>query len=140
VAINFFLVDTSFKLSDKKKIKNWLKSIIEYYEFKVGEINYIFTSDSKILEINLQFLNHNYFTDIITFPYSEGKILSADIYISVETVASNAREYKNSFNDELNRVIAHGVLHLVGFNDKTVKQKKQMRSVESFWLVRFNSL
>jgi len=134
VAINFFSEDISFKLSDKKKIKNWIKDLIEKYSYRVGDINYIFTSEDKILEINNQYLNHNYFTDIITFPYTDGQIISADIFISIPTVQSNAESFNESFLNELNRVIVHGVLHLIGFNDNTETENKRMREQENHWL------
>ena len=134
MAINFFSEDISFKLSDKKKIKNWIKDLIEKYSYRVGDINYIFTSEDKILEINNQYLNHNYFTDIITFPYTDGQIISADIFISIPTVQSNAESFNESFLNELNRVIVHGVLHLIGFNDNTETENKRMREQENHWL------
>lgn len=134
MAINFFSEDITFRVTEKKKIKNWIQSVIEKYKYKVGDVNYIFTSEQRILEINNQFLGHNFFTDIITFPYSEGKKISADIFISIPTVKSNALKYSNSFEHELNRVMVHGVLHLVGFNDHTHEEVIEMRKAEDFWI------
>lgn len=134
MAINFFSEDITFRVTEKKKIKNWIQSVIEKYKYKVGDVNYIFTSEQRILEINNQFLGHNFFTDIITFPYSEGKKISADIFISIPTVKSNALKYSNSFEHELNRVMVHGVLHLVGFNDYTNEEIIEMRKAEDFWI------
>lgn len=134
MAINFFSEDITFRVTEKKKIKNWIQSVIEKYKFKVGDVNYIFTSEHRILEINNQYLGHNYFTDIITFPYSEGNKISADIFISIPTVKSNALKYSNSFELELNRVMVHGVLHLVGFNDYTNEEIIEMRKAEDFWI------
>jgi rRNA maturation RNase YbeY len=139
VAIKFFTENISFKLSDKKKIKNWIKFVIENYKYSVGEINFIFTSEEQILEINLRYLNHDYYTDIITFPYSEGNLLSADIYISIPTVRTNAQSYNESFSTELNRVMVHGVLHLIGFEDTTESERNNMRTEENQWLNVLNS-
>ena len=93
--------------------------------------NYIFCSNSKILEINQSYLNHNYYTDIISFDYSNEKKISGDIYISIDTVYLNSVQYKTTFYDELHRVIIHGVLHFLGKNDKTIQQKKEMRLAEN---------
>ena len=98
---------------------------------KLFEINYIFLDDNKILEINKKFLNHNYYTDIISFDNSDDKFISGDIYISIDRVKENALEQKTSFNEELPRVIIHGVLHLLGFKDKSPKEKKEMREKEN---------
>lgn len=139
MAIKFFTENISFKLSDKKKIKNWIKFVIENYKYSVGDINFIFTSEEQILEINLRYLNHDYYTDIITFPYSEGNLLSADIYISIPTVRTNAQSYNESFSTELNRVMVHGVLHLIGFEDTTESERNNMRTEENQWLNVLNS-
>lgn len=134
MAINFFSEDIAFRITVKKKIKNWIQTVIENYKYKVGDVSYIFTSEQRILEINNQYLGHNYFTDIITFPYSEGNKISADIFISIPTVKSNALKFSNSFEHELNRVMVHGVLHLVGFNDHTNEEIIEMRKAEDFWI------
>ena len=102
--------------------------------FKIGEINYIFCSDNYILKINKDYLNHNYFTDIITFNYNEGKKVNADIFISIDTVKSNANSRKIDFYNELHRVMVHGILHLVGYNDKTPTQQIEMTSKEDYYL------
>ena len=101
------------------------------YGKKIGEINYIFCDDEKILEINRQFLQHDYYTDIITFDYCEGDTLSGDIFISVDTVTANAKEYSVSFDEELKRVMIHGILHLCGQNDKTADEQQEMRIKEN---------
>jgi rRNA maturation RNase YbeY len=97
---------------------------------KTGSLSYVFCSDDKILEINRQFLQHDYFTDIITFDYSSGNIINGDIIISIDTVKSNAEKYGKQFGDELNRVLVHGILHLCGQNDKTAAEAAQMREME----------
>ncbi len=130
MAIHFYSLETPFKLSSKRIINRWIKEVIQYHHFKCGEITYIFTNDPKILEVNKQYLQHDYFTDIITFNYNEDKIISGDIYISVDTVKSNANTYNVTFEEELHRVIIHGILHLLGFNDKTKDQQKEMTNNE----------
>ncbi len=112
-------------------VSNWIKSVAEGYDCKIGEIAYIFCSDTRILEVNKQYLGHDYFTDIITFDYSEGKRISGDIFISLDTVANNAKEYGVTFDNELMRVMIHGVLHLTGQGDKTDKEFREMKDKEN---------
>ncbi|MDR2680402.1 MAG: rRNA maturation RNase YbeY [Tannerella sp.] len=102
----------------KRKISLWIKRIAEKHRKRVGEVSYIFCSDSKIMEINKSYLNHDYYTDIITFDYTENDLISGDIFISVDTVRSNAAKYGVVFDNELFRVIIHGILHLCGIDDK----------------------
>lgn len=130
MAVYFFTEDIAFNFNQKQIFKQWIKYIVESRDFILGDINYIFTSEDKILAINKAYLNHNYLTDIITFPYSIGRIISSDIYICIPVVKINAQNYQQTFSDELNRVIAHGVLHLVGFNDSTKAEEKIMRKAE----------
>lgn len=131
MAINFFVEEIPFKLSNKRNLKNWISRITLYEGKKIGNINYIFASDNYILEINRQYLQHNYFTDIITFNYNEGEIINGDIFISVDTVSANAEKYNNSsFENELYRVIIHGILHLIGYDDKNEESQKIMRNME----------
>lgn len=139
MAIQFCALETNFKLSHKRIINRWIKETIKSHQFICGEIVFIFTSDPKILEVNRQFLQHDYFTDIITFNYNEDKIISGDIYISVDTVKSNAEIYKVTFEEELHRVIIHGILHLLGFNDKTDEQQAEMTKNEDLNLKVLNS-
>ncbi|MDY0253461.1 MAG: rRNA maturation RNase YbeY [Tenuifilaceae bacterium] len=138
--ILFHTVDVDFKLPQKRIIKKWISLVISSYNFKVGDINYIFCSDSEILKINTQYLNHNYYTDIITFPFSDRNTVSADMYISIHTVAHNASKYQQSFETELNRVMVHGVLHLLGFNDSNHDEVNQMRQAEDSCLALLNNL
>ena len=123
----------SIKFPDLKRrvTTSWIKSVAELYQKKLGDIAYIFCSDEKILEINKQYLQHDYFTDIITFDYSDGKKISGDIFISLDTVKSNSEEFKTSYDEELFRVIIHGVLHLCGLKDKSSNDAKLMREAEN---------
>jgi rRNA maturation RNase YbeY len=114
----------------KRQTSLWIKAIVQKHGKKTGDIAYIFCNDEKILEINTQYLNHHYFTDIITFDYTEGNVVSGDIFISLETVKTNSERYKTNYEEELRRVIIHGVLHLCGYEDKTRKDKKNMREKE----------
>jgi rRNA maturation RNase YbeY len=110
--------DIKMPLFPRRKISRWIKQIAEIYGKRIGEVAYLFCSDAKILAVNKEFLNHDYYTDIITFDYTEGDILSGDIYISIEMVRMNADRYDVSFENELFRVIIHGILHLCGIDDK----------------------
>ena len=132
--IRQFSEDIDFKLKGVLANKKWLKGTLENEGFTLGEINYIFCSDNYILKINKDYLNHNYFTDIITFNYNEGKKVNADIFISIDTVKSNANSRKIDFENELHRVMVHGILHLVGYNDKTPTQQIEMTSKEDYYL------
>ena len=124
-----------FRVRESRKIKSVIKKIISDTERKEGEIRFIFTSDEKILDINREFLRHNYFTDIITFDYDEGNTVSGEIYISIDTVRENSEIYGKRFNDEIHRVIFHGILHLCGFKDKSEPEQKKMRYMEEKYLV-----
>ena len=123
----------SIKFPDLKRrvTTGWIRSVADFYQKKVGDIAYIFCSDEKILEINKEYLQHDYFTDIITFDYSEGEKISGDIFISLETVKSNSEKFKTSYNEELYRVIIHGILHLCGLKDKSSKDAQLMREAEN---------
>jgi probable rRNA maturation factor len=129
--ISFRLQDVKFTLKDKQVLRNWVALVASNEEFSIAPINYVFCSDGHLLEMNKQFLNHNYFTDIITFDYTEGKRLSGDIFISIDRVADNAKTYKSTFECELHRVMIHGVLHLMGYKDKTPADEKKMRQKEN---------
>ena len=136
--IRYFKEDTTFTLKDKRLISRWLTSVAEGAGYKIGELNYIFCSDSYLLEINRQFLNHDYETDIITFDNSEDyfietgrKGVSADIYISADTVRVNGETYGEGFTREMHRVIVHGLLHLVGYDDTTPGKQQRMRAAEN---------
>lgn len=126
-----------FNLKPKLKYKNWLKNVIISEGKKPGEINIIFVNDERLLKINIEYLHHNYFTDIISFDYSEQNLVSGDIFISIDRVKENAGKFEKSFLNELNRVIVHGVLHLLKYKDSTDEEKKQMRRMEDKYLDLF---
>ncbi|MBO4822028.1 MAG: rRNA maturation RNase YbeY [Prevotella sp.] len=115
----------------KRPTTAWVKAVAASYGKKVGEIGYMFVDDEKILEVNREYLGHDYYTDIITFDYSEGDTISGDIVISLDTVASNAQEQGTSYEDELYRVIIHGILHLCGINDKGPGEREVMERAEN---------
>ncbi|MDR1459350.1 MAG: rRNA maturation RNase YbeY [Bacteroidales bacterium] len=115
----------------QRETSNWIKDVARIHRKKIGEIAFIFCSDKKILEINRQYLQHDYYTDIITFDYSEKNIISGDIFISVDTVKSNSEKFNTHYNDELYRVIIHGILHLCGLNDKSPEEENGMREKEN---------
>lgn len=129
--IHYFSNQIDFKLKNPRKTTLWIASVAKKEKTAIGEINYIFCSDEYLLSLNQQFLKHNTFTDIITFDYSEGKKeLSGEIYISIDRVADNAAKFKTDFQDELHRVMIHGVLHLAGYKDKKPVEKALMRKKE----------
>ena len=130
----------SFNLKNKRLIKSWIKDIIQLNKKEVGDINYIFCSDEKILEINKEFLKHDYYTDIISFDYCEENKINGDIFISIDTVKSNSIKYKTEFVEELHRVIIHGVLHFLGFKDKNKADAEKMREAENKALNRLNKI
>lgn len=132
--ISYFLEDTNFKFNTRRRTSRWLKSVAEIENRSIGEINIIFCSDPYILDLNIKSLDHHFFTDIITFDYCEGDILSGDLYISVDTVRANAEFYNTDFDNELYRVIVHGLLHLIGYDDHSDEEIAVMRSKEDFCL------
>ncbi|GAA3003046.1 rRNA maturation RNase YbeY [Prevotella corporis] len=115
----------------KRDTTSWIKAVAAMHDRKVGEIGYMFVSDEKILEVNNQYLGHDYYTDIITFDYCEGDILNGDIVISLDTVRTNAEKFGKTYEEELNRVIIHGVLHLCGINDKGPGEREIMEDNEN---------
>ena len=121
----------------KRKTTNWIKTVAQSYNKKIGEIAFIFCSDDDILKINNEFLKHDYYTDIITFDYSEGNTVSGDIFISLDTVKSNAEKFNQPFEKELHRVIIHGVLHLCGQADQTPEERAEMTQKEDLALAGF---
>lgn len=116
---------------DERQLNRWIKAVAADYGFSVGNINYIFCSDERELAVNREFLGHDYYTDVITFDYSTGTTLNGDIFISLDTVRSNAGMVGTTFEDELRRIIIHGVLHLTGQGDKTPETKEQMTAKEN---------
>lgn len=132
--IKYFNQDIEFKLKDKSLNNKWLKLVAESEIRRIRDISIIFCSDNYILDVNQKYLSHDYFTDIITFDYCEGNLLSGDLFISIETVKDNAIEYKTEFCDELNRVMVHGLLHLIGYDDHSDEDIKIMREKENYYL------
>ncbi len=139
MAIHLFEEDVTLKIKNKLNIKKWLKETIEKEGYKLGELNYIFCSDEYLHQMNVSYLNHDTLTDIITFDNSdiEGKIIG-DIFISIDRVAENAKKFDVEFIDELNRVMVHGALHLVGYKDKKKEEQEKMRAKENYYLKRRN--
>ena len=136
----FFKEGVSFRLNDQEKIKSWLTKAARKEAYRIKTLNYIFCDDKYLLQMNKDYLHHNYFTDIITFDNStEKKIIAGDVFISVDTVRSNSKRFDTNFYDELHRVMIHGLLHLLGYKDKTEANKKRMRKMEDIWLDVLNS-
>ena len=128
--ILFHTEDISFTLESEKETSNWLVNLVRFHKKKVGELNYIFCSDDYLLKMNQEYLKHDYFTDIITFDYCEKDLISGDLFISIDRINENAKTFGKTQINELNRVIAHGLLHLLGFKDKTAEDIAEMRSME----------
>ncbi len=134
--INFCCEDTRFVFKGKRAAKSWLAEVVASEGKTFGDISIIFCSDAYLLELNKKYLNHDYFTDIITFDYCEGEVVSSDIFISVDSVRANAVEYGVPFENELHRVMVHGILHLVGYDDHSEEEVRVMRSKEDFYLAK----
>lgn len=131
MGIGFHNKQTQFDLKQRARHRDWIKECIALHGKDTGAINFIFTSNPHLLQLNRTYLNHNYFTDVITFDYSKGRKISGDVFISVEQVNRNAIEYRVAQDEELRRVMIHGVLHLIGFDDTTEAQKEDMRKMEN---------
>ncbi len=131
MAVYFSNGDIEFSLGNEELIKDWISAIIFRHNKKLGKINYLFCSDKMVYDMNLRFLNHDTLTDIITFDYVNGNLISGDITISIDRVGENATLFDTSFEHELHRVIIHGVLHLLGFKDKTPDDAAIMRAKEN---------
>lgn len=132
--ISFEEVEYSFSPENPDQLRSWIKHTIEHENKEVGMLNFIFTSDEYLLSINQSYLNHDTYTDIITFDYCEDNIVSGDIFISVERVQENAEKFGVSLQDELHRIIIHGTLHLCGYGDKQVHEKALMTEKEDYYL------
>ena len=126
--------ETNFELEDQDRLSDWIQAVVKEESCVLGDINYVFCDDDYLHEINLEFLDHDTLTDIISFDYSLGKILHGDIYISVDRVQENAKEFKVSFAEELHRVMIHGILHYCGYKDKSEDDAKLMRQKENHYL------
>lgn len=138
--ITFATEEVKMPVINKRLLGQWIRIVAAGYDKKVGDLGYLFVNDERILEVNRQYLKHDYYTDIITFDYSEGRIVSGDLFISVDTVRSNAVKYKKDPNEELHRVIIHGVLHLCGINDKGPGEREIMEQAEDKALALWRKL
>ncbi len=132
--IKYFSEDIKFDFKGKTANNRWLRFVAGAEARCLGDVNIIFCSDTYLLDINMRYLQHDYFTDIITFDYCEGNVLSGDLFISIDSVRENALFYKTDFKEELRRVMVHGVLHLAGYEDHTPDEQKTMRSKEDYYL------
>ena len=132
--VSYFNEDIVFPFKEKRLTSRWLKFVAESESKRLGDIAVIFCSDNYILDVNIKYLQHDYYTDIITFDYCEGNRLSGDLFISIDSVRENASFYGAEFADELNRVIVHGLLHLIGYDDHSEKDIATMRAKENYYL------
>lgn len=133
-----FNYETDFELQDEAKYEDWLASVIESEDKSEGEVNYIFCDDDYLLQKNIEFLDHDTLTDIISFDYTMGNLISGDIFISIERVADNAKDFNVSFEEELRRVMAHGILHYCGYKDKSEADETIMRKKEEEKMLIFH--
>lgn len=131
MAIAFYAEGIELPAIKKKVVSDWIKVVAGTYGKKTGDISYIFCSDEKILEVNRQYLQHDYYTDIITFDYTSGNKISGDLFISLDTVKTNAEKFETAYNEELHRTIIHGILHLCGINDKGPGEREIMEENEN---------
>jgi probable rRNA maturation factor len=129
-SIRFFSEDIPFKMKQQRAVASWIKQVAHQEGRETGDLNFIFCSDNYLLNINTTYLQHDTYTDIITFDYSEGETIEGDIYISIDRIKENAQSLEVAFEKELHRVIIHGVLHLLGYQDKSEEQKQIMRETE----------
>jgi len=138
--VRYYCEDTKFEFKHKRLNNRWYKFTCESEIKRLGDVNVIFCSDNYILDVNLKYLGHDYFTDIITFDYCEGSVISGDLFISVDSVRENSVYYGTEFEDELNRVLIHGVLHLLGYDDHREEDISVMRRKEDYYLNARKSL
>ena len=131
MAISFYAENTTLPSINQDAVSLWIKTVAETYGKKTGDISYIFCSDEKILEVNRQYLRHDYYTDIITFDYTSKNKISGDLFISLDTVRTNSEKFSTPYNEELHRTIIHGILHLCGINDKGPGERAVMEEHEN---------
>ena len=129
--ISYQSIDIAMPKIKRRATTKWIRSVAANYGKKVGDVAYIFVNDDKILEVNRQFLQHDYYTDIITFDYCDGNVLNGDLFISLDTVSSNSKQVGSTYEEELHRVIIHGILHLCGLNDKGPGERETMEAAEN---------
>ncbi|MFA5618903.1 MAG: rRNA maturation RNase YbeY [Weeksellaceae bacterium] len=135
-----FFYETDFKIEKEEVWKNWLKFAAKAEGFEIDNINYVFCGDDDLLRINTEFLNHDYYTDVIGFQFSEGKNLSGDIYVSIDRVKDNALKNNVKLHEELARVMIHGILHFMNYKDKTEEETAEMRKSENRYLAFFDEI
>ena len=140
MSINIYYDKIDFRLKGWRKIKKLIEKVISDEKKATGDLNFILTDDITLKKMNVKFLKHNYFTDVISFDYGVGKRMNGEIYISIDTVKRNALNYKVSYNSELVRVMLHGVLHLCGYKDKSFEEKNEMNRLEDSWLKRLEEI
>jgi probable rRNA maturation factor len=137
LSIKIFYDNIDFRVRGWRKVKRLIEKVILKEGKLSGDLNFILTSDDVLREMNIRFLKHNYYTDVITFDYSDKNRISGEIYLSIDSVKINAKNYEVSYSEELMRVIIHGILHLCGYKDKSKEERKVMRSMEDFWLSEY---
>ncbi len=138
--VSFHTQSISFKIKQSRLLKQWVKAVVEQQGKHLGEVSYVFCSDEYLLEMNREHLQHDYYTDIITFDYGQGQVVSGDLFISIDRVRDNADNERVAFEEELHRVMIHGILHLLGFKDKKKEEQEVMRLEENQALVLFTAL
>ena len=139
--VDFFYEEVTFILQDTAGVNNWLLDVFKQEKKRIGAISFIFCLDSYLHQLNIQYLNHDTLTDVITFPYSSSNVqIDGDIFISIERVLENAQLFNVPFRSELLRVIIHGSLHLLGYKDKTLEEQQLMRQKEDFYLIQYPNL
>ncbi|MFK7808234.1 MAG: rRNA maturation RNase YbeY [Saprospiraceae bacterium] len=136
-SIRFFNDDVNYRILNRRKIRSWLLSVAEEEGYTIASINIILCSDNQLLSVNKEHLKHDFYTDIITFDYSQENILEGELYVSIDRVKSNAKSQQVNTSTELHRVFVHGLLHMCGFSDKTAEEKTEMRQLENHYLKQF---
>jgi probable rRNA maturation factor len=139
LSVHIFYDEIDFRLKGWRKIRILLEKVIRDEKKVPGDLNFILTNDSLLRKINVKFLKHNFYTDVISFNYNEGDRLNGEVYISIDTVKENAKNYKVSYKEEVLRVMVHGILHICGFEDGTLEEKSMMKDKEDHWLKQFNN-
>ena len=139
MAVSYYAEDIKMPSLKRRETTKWIREVAALHQMKVGDVAYIFCSDEKILEVNKEYLQHDYYTDIITFDYTEDGVINGDVFISLDTVKSNAEEFGVTFDQELHRIITHGILHLCGIDDKGPGERENMTAKENEALALLNN-